>query len=144
MAVKASREMMFDASPEVILAVLLDADSWPRWHDGISGIKRDPGREGSSLVKGEKFRFKAGPGWVSSEVLGVPDESSIAWSGSIMGIRAVHVWHLTPEDGGTAVVTEESWSGAAPKLLAGPLRKRLTKELETFLAGLRTEAEART
>lgn len=35
----------------------------------------------------------------------------LAWTGKTLGITAVHVYRLEPRDGGTNVVTAESWRG---------------------------------
>ena len=68
----------------------------------------------------------------------------LGWTGTSMGMHAVHVWRLEPDGRRTMARTEESWSGALPRLLPGMMRRSLQKTLDSWLSHLKTEAEART
>jgi Protein of unknown function (DUF2568) len=47
----------------------------------------------------------------------------IAWTGTTMGIKAVHVFRFQASDGGTLAHSEESWEGLLARLLKGYSRK---------------------
>jgi hypothetical protein len=70
-----------------------------------------------------------------------PDE--IAWTGTTMGIRAVHVFRFQASDGGTLARSEESWEGRLASLLKGYSRRTLDKGIRSVLAHLKAEAERR-
>ena len=67
----------------------------------------------------------------------------LAWTGTTMGIRAVHVFRFQPGDGGALARSEESWEGLLPSLLKGYSRRTLDKGIRSVLAHLKTEAERR-
>src|SRR5207244_1549251 len=70
---------------------------------------------------------------------------AVGWTGHSIGTRAVHIWRLTDEGGGTRVETEESMEGWFPALpLFGSLaRKSLRRAVSTTVAELKREAERR-
>jgi hypothetical protein len=59
----------------------------------------------------------------------------IAWTGTTMGIKAVHVFRFQANDRGTLARSEESWQGLLASLLKGYSR--------SVLAHLKVEAERR-
>jgi hypothetical protein len=67
----------------------------------------------------------------------------IAWTGTTMRIKAVHVFRFQASDGGTLARSEESWEGLLASLLKGYSRKTLDKGIRSVLAHLKTEAERR-
>jgi hypothetical protein len=54
-----------------------------------------------------------------------------------------HVWRLESDGAQTIAHTEESWSGALPRLLPGVMRRSPQKTLDSWLRHLKTEAEVR-
>ena len=60
-----------------------------------------------AVSPGSVFRWKAGPGTITSTIRQVLPRHSIAWTGTTLGIRAIHVWQLQPRDGATVVRTEK-------------------------------------
>jgi hypothetical protein len=95
---------------------------------------------------GTTFRWKSGPGTITSTFQVVDEPTELTWTGKTLGIPAIHVYRLRPSErhpGHTVVSTEESWAG----LLARLLRKRFTTTLKTAidtgLARLKAEAERR-
>jgi hypothetical protein len=134
--VVASAEIEIDAAPAVVWDVLAAVESWPSWNPDVKSVAVEgPLREGSS------FRWKAGPGTIDSTVRRLERPRLIAWTGTTLGIRAVHVWHLEPRDGKTLVRTEESYDGLVARLLRRPLRKTLDTTLANGVRSLKAEAE---
>ena len=100
--------------------------------------------EGRGPVQpGTVFRWKAGPSTLTSTLQLVDPPSEIAWTGTTMGIRAVHVFRFQASDGGTLARSEESWEGLLASLLKGYSRRTLDKGIRSVLAHLKTEAERR-
>jgi hypothetical protein len=63
------------------------------------------------------------------------------WTGKMMGVRAVHVWHFEPRGDTTIARTEESWDGLAARLLRRPFRKLLQSTLDRGVERLKEVAE---
>jgi uncharacterized protein YndB with AHSA1/START domain len=126
-----------DAPIETVWGLLADIASWRSWNPDVKSITvSGPVRPGTG------FRWKSGPATVRSELLEVEAPTAIAWSGSTMGIKAVHTYRLTATADGVDVLTEESWDGWPPKLLRGFFHKTLDKSLRDGLGALKVAAEA--
>jgi hypothetical protein len=95
------------------------------------------------LAPGSEFRWKAGPGTIVSTLERVEQPRAVTWRGRTMAIKAMHHWRLEPQDGGTRVETEESFSGLLARLFRGQLQKTLDKSLGDGLEHLKSEAERR-
>jgi len=95
------------------------------------------------LAEGSVFRWKAGPGTVTSTIQRVEPPRLIAWRGKTLGIKAIHFWQLEPRDGTTLVRTEESYDGLVARLLRGSLQKTLDSALADGLRYLKAEVERR-
>jgi hypothetical protein len=67
----------------------------------------------------------------------------MAWTGSTLGIKAIHVWRLESIGEKTRVITEESWEGLLPHILTGPMRKMLQRSIDLGLMYLKAEVERR-
>jgi hypothetical protein len=92
---------------------------------------------------GTVFRWKAGPSSLTSTLQVVDPPSEIAWTGTTMGIKAVHVFRFQDRDGGTLARSEESWEGLLARLLKAYSRRTLDKGIRGVLEHLKTEAERR-
>ena len=95
------------------------------------------------IAEGTQFRWKAGPGTITSTIRRVEAPRLIAWTGKTLGINAMHEYHLEPRDGKTFVRTEESYEGLVARLLRRSLQKTLDTALEEGLRHLKAEAERR-
>jgi hypothetical protein len=90
-----------------------------------------------------QFRWKAGPGTITSTLESVEPRKVIAWTGKTVGIKAIHVYRLEPQGSNTIVKSAESWDGLIVRLFRGPMTKTLQKSTESGLRYLKTEAERR-
>jgi uncharacterized membrane protein len=129
-------EIEIDAPIEVVWNVLTAIDHWPTWNPEVKSVSvKGPAAEGMT------FRWKAGPGTITSTVARIDRPRLIAWNGKTLGIRATHGWHLERRDGRTHVLTEESYEGLVARILRRPLRKVLDKTLREGVHSLKVEAE---
>ena len=131
-------EIVISAPPETVWDVLASIDAWPAWNPDVKWVSVE-----GDVVEGTQFRWKSGPGTVTSTLRRVERPRLIAWTGRTFGIDAVHVWRLEPQDGATFVRTEESFDGVVARLLRRSLRKTLDATLESGLRHLKIEAERR-
>jgi len=126
------------AAPEVVWSVLADIDGWPRWNASIASARLE-----GELAPGSTFRWKAGPGTITSTLREVDPPRELGWTGKTFGIKAVHVYRLEQRGDSTHVTSEESWDGLPVRLLRGRMQKTLQKALDEGLPLLKAEAERR-
>lgn len=126
------------APPETVWQVLTDISGWPSWNPEIKSVTLE-----GPLAAGTRFRWKAGPGTITSTLQLVEPPRSIGWTGTTLGIEAVHVHRLEGNGGATVVTSEESWDGLLVRLLRGRMRKTLQRSLDGGLGALKAEAERR-
>ena len=131
-------EIEIAAAQEVAWDVLTEIEGWPSWNPEVKSVSMDGG-----LGEGAVFRWKSGPGTITSTIEAVEAPRRIAWSGTSFGIKAIHVHTLEPQNGGTLVRTEESYDGLVARLFHGLLQKTLDKTLRGGLEHLKAEAERR-
>jgi hypothetical protein len=126
------------ASPETVWAVISDIAAWPTWNPDVRSVTFD-----GPLEPGSEFRWKSGPSSLVSRLEEVDPLREIGWTGTTMGIRAIHVFRFEPTEGGTLVRSEESWSGGLAGLLKSFSRKRIRRAIDTALESLKAESERR-
>jgi uncharacterized protein YndB with AHSA1/START domain len=134
----ASSEIWVAAPPELVWDVVADFRRWPEWNSDVKSMSVD-----GPVAPGTTFRWKAGPGTLTSTVQKIDRPTAIGWTGTTMGIRAVHVWRFEPREHGTVVHTVESWDGLLARLLRGRMQRTLQRSLDDALARLKVEAERR-
>jgi uncharacterized membrane protein len=129
-------EIEIAASAEVVWDVLTALDSWPSWNPDVKSMTVY-----GKVAVGSTFRWKAGPGTITSIIQRVERPRLIAWTGKTFGIRAIHRYRLESRGEGTFVRTDESYEGLIAGLFRVPLRKTLDSALASGLQHLKTEAE---
>jgi carbon monoxide dehydrogenase subunit G len=134
----ATSEIEIRAPPEVVWDVLTDFQRWPSWNSNVQSVKG-----GGSVSKGTTFKWKSGGSTIRSTIQEVERPTLIAWTGSLMAIKAIHVWHFTSREGRTLVSTEESFDGPIARLFKRSLQRTLEESLASGLKDLKTEAEKR-
>jgi uncharacterized protein YndB with AHSA1/START domain len=133
-----SCEVEIAAPPKVAWEVSTAIERWPSWNPAVKSASFD-----GELDHGAAFRWKSGPGTITSTIQNVEPPRRIAWTGTSFGIRAIHVHTLGPQAGGTRVRREESYDGVVARLLGRRLQTVLDTTLEGELQHLKAEAERR-
>jgi hypothetical protein len=131
-------EIVVQAPPGAVWDTLADLPSWPAWFPNVRSVDVD----GVPAV-GTSFRWKIGQGTIRSVFVRFERPGSIGWTGRFLGISAVHLWHLTPVEDGTRVVSEESWNGLVARLLNARSRRTVRTATDEGLTALKAEAERR-
>jgi uncharacterized protein YndB with AHSA1/START domain len=131
-------ETEIDAPVETVWDVLTAVESWPAWNPEVKSMSYE-----GELGEGASFRWKAGPGTITSTIREINAPRRIAWTGKTFGINATHVYRLEDRNGKTFARTEESYEGLVARVLRRSLQKTLDKALEQGLAHLKREAERR-
>jgi hypothetical protein len=137
--VSADAEAEIAAPVETTWDVLTDIRRWPAWNPDVKSVELE-----GEVTTGSIFRWKAGPGTITSTVERLERPNLIAWTGTTLGgLRAHHVWQLEERNGKTHVRTTESFLGLLARILRRPLRKMLERSLADGLRHLKAEAERR-
>ena len=135
-SVIAEAETEIAAPRERVWARLVDVERWPEWNHEVKRVELEGG-----LQVGSVFRWKAGPGTITSTFQAVDPPRHVAWSGKTLSLKAVHTWTLDPTETGTKVLTAESFEGAAARLLRRMFQSMLQTELEKGLQALKDDLE---
>jgi uncharacterized protein YndB with AHSA1/START domain len=133
-----SCEVEIATSPNDAWEVLTEIGRWPSWNPAVKSVSF-----GGEVGEGAAFRWKSGPGTITSTIRNVEPPRRIAWTGTTFGIRAIHVHTFEPRAGGTLVRTEESYDGLVARLFRRRLQSVLDATLEDELQHLKAEAERR-
>ena len=133
-----SSESEIATAPEIAWDVLTAIGRWPSWNPAVTSVSFE-----GDIAPGSAFRWKAGPGTITSTIQVVEPLRRIAWTGTSFGVKAIHVHTFEPRDGGTFVTSEESYDGVVARLFHGRLQKVLDGALESGLQHLKAEAERR-
>jgi uncharacterized protein YndB with AHSA1/START domain len=106
----AEGELRIGANPRTVFAVISAIDQWPSWNPDVRSVELS-----GPVRPGTVFRWKAGPSVLTSTLHVVDPPHEIAWTGTTMGIRAVHVFRFQATDGGGSLArSEESWNARSP------------------------------
>lgn len=128
-----------DAPPEVVWAVLTDAEAFAGWNSTILELEGDLSPGGSvALVSraAPKRSFKL-------DVTTFEPPARMVWEDGNDSFRGVRTFTLSPSaDGGTVWTMREAFSGKMMKMI-GPKLPDFTADFEDFAADLAAEAERR-
>lgn len=124
-------EGRIDAPAEEVYDLLVEAVAWPSWHPHVSAVDVN-----GQLTPGTRFRWKANGLTITSSVEAARRPELVAWSGTVMGARALHVFHLADHGTSTHLVTEESLDGVPAKVMRGFLQRTVDEALEAWVRGL--------
>ena len=78
---------------------------------------------------------------ITSTILLVQMPCVLAWTGTTIGIKAIHIWQLEKRGEKVLVKTQESWDGLFPLFLRGPMRRMLKSSIDSGLLHFKAEAE---
>jgi len=134
--VYAEASVRISASRETVWSLMSDVSGWPSWNPGIASASID-----GELTRGARVVWKSGPGTIKSTIADVEPGVRLSWTGSLMGIKAIHVWTVDTKDGETTVTTQESWEGLVVRLTKKSSQRALDDALANGLRYLKAAAE---
>jgi uncharacterized protein YndB with AHSA1/START domain len=135
--VKARHEITVNAPARTIWRLLTEIEAWHRWNTAVTRSQLT-GR----LERGNNFAWKAGGISLTSTLQNIEPERHISWTGTALGIHAIHTWTLMPTAVGVTVKTAESFNGWPARLFSRALQKTLDSTLQKWLRDLKRAAEA--
>ena len=134
----AEGQVQINADPQTVFSVIAAIADWASWNPDVEWVKLE-----NAVEPGAVFRWKSGPSSLTSTLQVVDPPREIAWTGTTMTIKAIHVFRFEPKDGGTLARSEESWDGVLARLLKSYSRRSIDKAIKNVLSHLKTEAERR-
>lgn len=131
-SVRDSQSIIINAPIEKVWAVFLNMSDWPNWNSDIKSIKVD------EVKVGTHFSWNAGGATIKSTIRQIIDQELISWTGTSMGIKAIHVWKFEADGDQTIVTTEESMQGFFTLFFS---HQKLHSTLVNWLGSLKEKAE---
>lgn len=131
-----NNQILIQATPEKVWAVLAGIDNWVKWNKHISKaqLQGDP-------VAGAGFTWKVNGASIRSVLHTSIPGKAFGWSGTTFGGSAIHNWHLQNTDGGTLVKVEESMEGWLVGLFKNKMNSDLERDMQYWLEALKKECE---
>ena len=134
----ASGEIEVAANASIIWDIMSSINCWPEWNPDIKSASLQ-----GELAPGSRFIWKTGHMTITSTILLMQMPCDLAWSGTTIGIKAIHIWQLEKRGENVMVKTQESWDGLLPCFLRGPMQRMLKSSIDSGLLHLKAEAERR-
>lgn len=131
-----ANEILIQASPEHVWAVLADINQWPNWNPKISRASLE-----GQVEVGAKFQWKVNGASIRSVLHTVEPQKAFGWSGVTFGGSAIHNWYLESKNGHTLVKVEESMEGWLVALFKNKMNKDLAGDILFWLEQLKTRSE---
>ncbi|MEQ8470518.1 MAG: SRPBCC family protein [Marinoscillum sp.] len=132
-SIRDSQSIIINASIEKVWNAIIDIKGWSEWNPDIKSVKIE------SVEVGKSFSWNIGGTTINSTIRQIIPNELISWTGSAMGIKAIHVWRLEEAEGNqTIVTTEESMQGFFTLFFS---HQKLHSSLLNWLDRLKQEAE---
>jgi hypothetical protein len=136
--IKARGSLQIDATADEVWEIMTGFADWPSWNPQIVNVEID-----GPPAPGTTFRWRSGPGTITSVLRAVESPRELGWTGKTMGIKAAHVWRIEPSGSGVRVMTMESWRGWPTYFMRKRMTRTLEDAIEQGLQNLKLEAERR-
>ena len=105
--VKATVQVAISAAPAVVWAELVNVQNWPSWNSQVRHVDTT-----GPLHQGMSFTWNTDGTNISSQVQLCEPNHRLAWTGTALSAKAIHVWELNPgRNGQTIVRVQESMEG---------------------------------
>lgn len=126
------------APPEAVWDLMADIHRWPSWNPDVKEVSVQ-----GEVAEGTVFRWKAGPGTITSTLRLVDRPRALGWTGRTFGIDAIHVWRFEKRGATTIASMEESFDGLTARLFRRRLQKQLDATTNLGLQNLKATVEQR-
>jgi len=134
----ARKEILIHAPVEKVWQLQTDIDNWKMWQPDITSAKLE-----GALAVGTNFCWKAKGLNITSRLHTVEPDRRIGWTGTSLGMSAIHNWTFEARGNDTLAITEESLSGWLTRLMVLLDPCFLEKSLEASLNILKFNVESK-
>lgn len=128
------------ASPQTIWDVLIEAEAWPEWYEGAYNVDL-PG-DATRLGAGMAFTWRTMGQNFTTDVVEFEPPYRMGWESRKSSIKAYHAWLISPVEGGSRVITDESQFGFLAVMQKMFMPNKLSDLHDVWLAALKQRAEA--
>lgn len=135
--VKANSQAEIDAPLFSVWNILTNITGWPSWQKAVTKTKVS-----GDISEGTVFHWKAGGFSFISKIHTSVPYSAFGWTGTTIGVSAIHNRRFEVRDNKTIVTVEESLQGFLPKLFRKYFQKNLEAGILTNLKELKTASES--
>ncbi|MEM9372057.1 MAG: SRPBCC domain-containing protein [Planctomycetota bacterium] len=134
-------EIEIDAPPESVWRSLIDAERWPSWYRGATGVRVEGG-EGGHLALGSEISWRTMDQDFVSRVIEFEPPYRLSWESRKGSIQGYHAWLIVPTGTGSRVITDESQHGFLAHMQKLFLPNKLRLLHDEWLTGLKARVEA--
>ena len=131
-SIRDSQSTIINAPIQEVWEILADIENWPTWNPDIKSVTCE------TFEVGESFKWNLQGSHITSTIRKIQQPEILSWTGTAMGIKAIHVWHLDESDGQTIVSTHESVQGLLTIFMG---HQKLHNTLLNWLSRLKQKAE---
>ena len=127
-------KLQIKATPDQIWELLIHAENWPDWYEGMSDVEVLNSKSGKILENSE-LKFSTMGQDFEATIREFEPYSRLAWETTNKDLRAYHAWLIIPNENGCLVITDEVQIGKLAKLQKVFLPNKLRKLHDQWLAG---------
>ena len=129
------------ASPETVWGILIEAERWPDWYEGMRDVKVLNAADGI-LTDDSQMTFNTMKRDFEGTITEFMPYERLAWETVSDDLSAYHAWLIVPMESGCRVVTAESQHGKLARLQKVFRPHKLKRLHDVWLAELKKKAEA--
>ena len=133
-------KIQIDAAPELVWGLLIDAENWPNWYEGMSNVEV-LNAENKQIHMDCQLTFSTMGRDFDGTVREFEPYARLAWETKNEKLGAYHAWLIVPNEHGCLLITDEVQKGKLAKLQKVFLPNKLRKLHDTWLAGFKEKSE---
>jgi uncharacterized protein YndB with AHSA1/START domain len=131
-------KIQINADPEVVWDLLIKAEDWPNWYEGMSEVEISKSRE---IEANSKLKFSTMGQRFEGSIREFEPFSRLAWETQNKNLGAYHAWLLIPNENGCLLITDEVQKGKLAKLQKLFLPNKLQNLHDTWLGEFKSKSE---
>ena len=134
-------EIDVEADAQVVWDLLIEAEAWPNWYEGMKNVKVNTNDNG--ILDGESvLSFETmGQHFKTVTIKEFEPPFRLSWEAKKNDIRGYHAWLIISTDDGCKIVTSESQHGFKAFLQKVFMPNKLRKLHDVWLEGFKNKAE---
>ncbi len=130
-----------EAEPQVVWDLLINAESWHLWYEGMKNVKVRSNDEGKLDTETVLSFETMGQYFETVTVREFDPPYRLSWESVRNDIQGYHAWMIVPTEAGCKVITSESQHGLKAFLQKAFLPNKLRKLHDVWLEEFKRKAE---
>lgn len=133
-------KIQIDAKPELVWQLLIHAEDWPSWYEGMREVKVIDSKT-RTIEWGSCLQFSTMGQVFEGRIREFEPFARLAWETKNKNLKAYHAWLLIPNEDGCLLITDEVQKGKLAKLQKIFLPNKLKNLHDDWLTGFKTRSE---